>query len=100
MNDIIQDLLDKVREAEQLVTYVQMHGDPEKSLAAIRWLVVADEATGLLLQVKEHIIDPVALALIRDEVNAIKPGHDLWAKYEENPRRARAFFGRELHEQA
>lgn len=94
-----QAVIDKITEAEGLVTRITMRLGPEqeRGLAMIRWFVVADEATGLIKAAEEYLDQPALFAL-RQQIRQIKPGTDLWAKYKDNPRRARAYFGKELHE--
>jgi len=94
-----QSVIDKITEAERLVTRITMRLGPEheEAPAMVRWLIVADEATGLIKAAEEYLQQPQLLAL-RQTVNQIKPGTDLWAKYKDNPRRARAYFGKEIYE--
>ena len=96
-----QAVIDKITEAERLVTRITMRLDPEqeRGLAMIRWFVVADEATGLIKAAEEYLQEPELLAL-QQKVNQIKPDTNLWLKYKDNPRRAKAYFGKELYERS
>jgi vacuolar-type H+-ATPase subunit I/STV1 len=76
----------KVQEAEALSARIrQLDRDSEEQKAEImRWAVVGDEATRLIIQAEERL-SAGQLAQLKAEINGTEPGQiDLWAKYRES----------------
>ena len=76
----------KVQEAEELSARIrQLDRDSEEQKAEImRWAVVGDEATRLIMQAEEQL-SAGQLARLKAEINGREAGKiDLWAKYRES----------------
>lgn len=86
MSDLQHTVRAKVQEAEALSARIrQLDRDSEEQKAEImRWAVVGDEATRLLIQAEERL-SAGQLAQLKAEINGLQAGKiDLWAKYRES----------------
>lgn len=85
MPDLQNTVRAKVQEAEALSARIrQLDRDSEEQKAEIlRWAVIGDEVTRLLIQAEEQL-SLAQLARLKAEINGTEPGQiDLWAKYRE-----------------
>lgn len=101
-DDLKKAVLEKLTEAEVLVRYTMTHPKEQSSLASIRWFIVADETTALILQATEHLSEEDLLDLqqqVRELDNEEdKNNNELWNLYKENPRRFQLYAGKEIGE--
>jgi hypothetical protein len=85
-------LLAKVHEAEQLSARIkQLEQDSEEQkMTILRWAVIADESTKLMIQAEEQL-SPAQLVRVKAEVNI--QGQDLWTLYRQSEWRLPKFGG-------
>src|SRR5216684_658326 len=91
---MLEDTLQaKLKEAEKLSAQIkQLDQESEEFTATIlRWAVVGDETTALMIQAEEQL-SPGRLAHLKAKINGLEVGvPDLWAKYRQSPWRLPRF---------
>ena len=97
-DSFLHEIFTKIEEAEKLAAYAEgeQHSQADRAGSIVRWLIVADEATALIIRAKEHL-DERELAELEQEIDLQFPG--AWNEYSQNVRRFKQFRGKELYEQ-
>jgi len=73
----------KLKEAEAISAQIKQldQDSTEQTMLILRWAVVGDETTALMLQAEEQL-SPGRLARLKAKINGLEVGApDLWTKY-------------------